>query len=149
MRTAIANLEKIVNYSKDLNINTTTSILGNYSYDMMFDLTNNIIDSNDSNILSLVDSIFKCGTNASTFIDQYLTFILNVTKYCITQDINTTTIPEVMLEKLKYLTGIENNISYFKWLSNALLDVREDLKFDVNSKTTLELKLINLCNPSK
>lgn len=144
MRNAINYLETVSKFSTSINLENTIKVLGLYSQDIMFDITNNIIDGNDINILNIINSLYLNGKDLVLFIDQYIDFILDLTKFCLLQDINLTQIPNYFLDKIKYTTGIENNIEYFKNLLSKLLDFKFDIKYESNIKRLLEIFLIQL-----
>ena len=144
MRKAISNLEKVILYSNNVTLNNCLKVLGNYSYDILFELTNSIIDCNNNNLISILNGLNSEGCNFKVFIDQYIDFILDACKYCITQDINVTKIPLTELESLKFISNIENNIKYYKWLLDKLFDLKELIKFESNAFNTIMIKLLQL-----
>lgn len=147
VRDAISTLEKCSKYSTDLTINNVLNCLGNYSYKTYFDLTNAIIDKNDSTLIKIIDELYNSGNDLSLFIDQYLDFVLDLTKYCYFKDIENTKIPSYLLQELNYTTGVSDNIDtskYFKLLTNKILNIRNELKNDKNIKTTLTISLLTI-----
>ncbi len=144
MRNAISYLEIISNYDNNIIIENTLNILGKYSYDLMFDLTNNILDLNNEKLLNTLNLIFNEGKDFKLFIDQYINFVLDLDKYCILKNINVTNIPKFMIDKLNYTVNIENNIKYFNFLLNKLLDLKDMIKTDTNIKSTITIKLLEL-----
>lgn len=144
LRNAISNLEKCINYNKDLNINNVLECLGNFSYTNLFELTNAIIDGSKENILKITNNIYLNGDDINYFIDLYLTFILDLINYCLFKDLNLIKIPSYMKKDLDYTIKIENNSKYFTWLSNQVLNIKNTIKQDINSKTTVEIMLLNL-----
>ena len=152
MRDAISALDKVYQYSNVIDINLTTSILGNYSYDSMFDLTNLIIDGNRIGIISLVESLHSDGTDLKVFLDEYIDFILDLTKFTILKDSSSLSIPVQYINaessnvrSVKYTTGIENNVAFFNKLLDKLMDAKLILKTDSSIKTTLIVLLLKIC----
>ena len=145
MRDAISMLDKCASYSKNLNIESTLNILGNYSYDVFFSLTNSIIDGQENNVLSIVENYYSEGQDLKLFVEQYLEFIFDLTKYCIFKDLNVINIPSHLIKEIEYDTSIEDNTKYFVWLSNKMLDLKNLLKNDIYIKTTIEITFLNLC----
>lgn len=142
MRDALAYLDKASSYSDDLSINNVLDALGNYSYDTFFDLTNTIIDGNEEEIINIVDNVFNSGKDLKLFIDQYLDCCLDLSKFCLFQDLAVTKFPTSLLEKVKYCTGIENNRKYFNSLVDKVLDIRNLTKTDSNPKTAITVMLL-------
>ena len=112
----------------------------------MFNLTNAIIDWRRSSVIELVDSMYNKGLDLKLFMDNYVPFVLDLTKYCIFKTLDVTSIPQELLEKVKYTTSIENNIKWFNNLVDKLLDIRFKLTGDNSPKTTLEILLLNINN---
>lgn len=145
MRDAIASLEKAANYNTDLSINNVLSCLGNFSYNAFFDLSNALYDRNEGIVLSTIDQIYNSGSDLKLFVEQYLDFVLDLTKYCIFKKMDSLKIPNSMEEQIKYTTGIENSLKWFNNLTNAILNIKNTIRNDVNNKTTIEAMLLNIC----
>lgn len=156
VRDAISYLEKAANYNTDLCINNVLECLGNFSYDSFFDLTNAFVDQNEGKVLTLVEDFYNSGKDLKLFIEQYLEFTLDLTKYCLFQDMSCTKIPasleaiklasgEPSSRCVKYVTGFDGNIAYFNRLVDHILDVKNTIKYDVNNKTTIEAMFIGIC----
>ena len=43
-----------------ISVNNVLEVLGDYSYDTMFELTNAIIDDDKSKIINIIETILKC-----------------------------------------------------------------------------------------
>lgn len=145
MRDALAMLDKCSGYSSDLSINNVLEALGNYSYQSFFDLTNAIIDGNESIVINLINSFYNSGNDLKLFVEQYLNFVLDLAKYCLFKDLSVTMIPLSMEDKVKYSTGIENNRHYFNNLTDKILNIKNTIRYDSNMKTTIEIMLLQLC----
>jgi len=156
VRDAISLLEKCANYSTDLNINNVLECLGNFSYDLFFDLTNAFVDRNQGEVLNILQSFYDSGKDLKLFVDQYLDFILDLNKYFIFKNMISLKIPaslEVVRFSngdpnprcVKYVTGIENNINYFNMLVKHILNMKNIIKYDTNIKSTIEALSIQIC----
>lgn len=145
VRDSLAMLEKCATYSNDLNIKNVLDSLGNFSYQTYFDLTNFIIDGQEDEVLRLIENCYSSGKDLTLFINQYLEFILDLTKYCIFHSMELVKIPISMRENIDYVTGIENNTSYFKNFSTRLLKLSNLLKNDTMPKTTIEIAMLEYC----
>ena len=153
MRDAISYLEKCASYSNDLNINNVIQSIGNFSYDIFIDLTNGLIDGNQQEVLSIIEKCFDSGADLKVFIDQYLDFCLDLSKYCLFKDISLTKIPASLENPknendtrcIKYVTGIENNVKYFNALQDKILNIKNVLRYDSTPKTTISVCLVNIC----
>lgn len=144
MRKAISYLEKVSNLSTNISLENTLKVLGDYSYDIMFNLTNSIIDCDEIKLISIIDNLYFKGEDLKLFLNQYIDFILDVNKYCITKNISITKIPITKQNDLNFLINVENANKYFKWLMNNLFDLKNIINYDDNIKNTITIKLLQL-----
>ena len=119
--------------------------LGDYSYDTYFNLINNIIDGNTTQVLNNLDSIYNSGNDLKLFIEKFLEFCVDVEKYIITKDCSITKIPKAFEEKIKSSINFEKADSYYLYIMNKLLDLKNDLKTDVNPYSTIQVIFMKLC----
>ena len=156
MRDAISLLEKAANYSPDLSINNVLECLGNFSYDSFFDLTNAFVDKDESTVITLLENFYNSGKDLKLFIEQYLEFTLDLTKYCLFKDMSCVKIPlsleavkmpngEPSTRCMKYVTGFDGSLNYFNSLVENILKIKNTIRYDVNSKTTIEAMCIAIC----
>lgn len=144
MRTAISLLDKAAHYSTNLKIENILEALGNFSYEIFFELCNAFIDSNDKKILSIIDSYHRNGNDMKLFINQYIDFILDVLKYCIFKSTDIIKIPSTQHNTLNYTTNVENADKYFKFILDKLLNLKFMLKDDVDPKSTIEVVFLQI-----
>lgn len=143
MRQAISYLDKCKDFSNQITSENVRECLGDYSYDIMFNLTNMLIDGDSNGIIDLIDSLYFRGTDLKIFISNYLEFILQVVKFLVIgKDIKLTTIPDYYSDQINYLVNIENAVGYFKFLMNRVLDIKKSVKIDDDIKTTFEIMLL-------
>jgi DNA polymerase-3 subunit gamma/tau len=144
MRDAISTLEKCAGYSTDLSINNVLEALGNYSYDTFFSLINNIIDGKEGEVLKILEEFYRAGNDLKLFVDMFLSFCLDVSKYVIFNSTDMLKIPSSMEERLKNSTNFENALQYYMYIVNQLLDLKNMLKNDSNIKSTIEVMFIKM-----
>lgn len=144
MRDGISYLEKVAGLSTDISIENCLSALGNYSYKSFFDLTNAIIDGRINDILTIIEGYYNSGNDLKLFIDQYLDFVLDLAKFSIFNDTHIIKIPPSMIEDLRYTTGIKDASSYFSWLTDKVLNIKSNIRYDASIKTTIEIMLLSI-----
>lgn len=144
MRDAIALLEKCADYNTDLSINNTLEALGNYSYDIYFKLVNNIIDGNVKEVLDIINDIYQNGGDLKLFIEQFLTFCLDVCKYSLCGDYHITSLPVSFEEDLKTASNFNEAPRYYSYVVDKLLALKNMLKTDSNIKNTIEVVLMDI-----
>lgn len=143
MRQAISYLDKCKDFSADISPENVRDCLGDYSYDVMFNLTNMLIDGNSNEVIELIDKLYFTGTDLKIFVSNYLEFILQVVKFLIVgKDITLTTIPSYYNDQLMYLTNIEGAVDYFRSMMYRVLDIKKSIKVDDDIKTTFEIMLL-------
>lgn len=140
-RDAIAYLEKASSYSKSLDISTTIEALGSISYTTTFGIINAIIDGDSKTLFETLANIYFQGQNLVLLIDQLVDLTLNIEKYCLFKDISCTNIPHSLLSDLEYTSNIDKNVDYFAKLSEELLKLKSNIKYDTNIYSTIEITL--------
>jgi len=150
MRNGISLLEKCLSFrdvnQTDLTLDCVVTALGDYSYDTYFDLINSIVDGDKEQVLKIINYIYNQGADLKLFVDQFLTFVLDLYKYCLMKDCSVTHLPKTMEENLKYATGVENNLKIFNICVDQMMELKDYIKTDVNLKSTVEAMFIKLVN---
>lgn len=154
VRDAISMLEKCASFSVDLSMNNVIKVLGNVSYDAMFDVTNAIIDGDRRSVIATMERLHMDGIETKTFVDQYIGFLLDLNKYCLFGDISYTKLPTTVLNPkhendsrcVKYATGIENPCKVFSSLVTKVNDIKYKMKNDSNQHMTATIEIASLCD---
>ena len=144
MRSAIAYLEKCASYSEDLSINNVLAALGNYSYDMFFDLVNNLIDGKEAEVLNVISALYDEGSDLKLFVDQFLNFCMDVAKYALFKTTDVTRIPSSMEIYLQNSTNFENASKYYTYVMDKLLQLKIMLKNDNSPRSTIEIVFLQI-----
>ena len=145
VRDAIATLEKCAGYSIDLRIENILECLGAFSYNSMFDLTGAIFNCDEGFILSIVDQYYNAGTDLNIFIEQYLDFVIDLTKYCLFKDMTIIKIPNNLVDRCSKFALIPDSLKFVNMLVDKVLEIKNMIKRDANCKTTIEAMFIKLC----
>jgi len=144
MRDAIAALEKCASYSPQLDINNAIMSLGNYSYSTMFDIANSLIDCDLGKVFSVIDAMYAAGDDLKLFVDQYLSFCIDLSKYSIFKTSEVTSIPESMKSDLDKATNIEGATQYYLRIIDKLLELKNMIKADTATKSCIEVVLLQI-----
>lgn len=151
MRDAITYLDQCADLSTNLSLDNTKALLGDVSYETMLRLTNFLIDGKEGEVLLTIDSISKCGHDLKQFINNYLDFAIDLTKFIVFKKIELTAIPKYLMEvqdtaiNVQYTTSIENNLAWFNKLVDRLLEIKTAIKYDSSYKSTIEAYLLKTC----
>lgn len=144
MRTAISYLDKCSSYSTDLSISNVLASLGNYSYDTFFGLVNSMIDGDESSVLRLISTFYDEGNDLKLFVDQFLNFCIDVTKYTLFHSTAMTRIPSSMEDRLLASTNFEDSSKYYTYLIDRLLGLKNMLKNDSSPRSTIEIMFLQI-----
>ena len=145
MRDGISLLEKCANYSTDLSIENVLNCLGDFSYDSFFNLTGDLLNGDQGNVLQTIESYFNSGKDLKLFIEHYLDFSLDLVKYCLFKDINAVKIPVNLKQRCDGYSSIPNVIEWTNKLVDKVLEIKNTIKYDTNSKLTVEAMMIRIC----
>lgn len=148
MRDAITYLDQCSSYSKDLSFENAKKVLPQLSYESMFRLTWSLAEHDCGEVLSIIDSMAAIGTDLKVFIDNYMALVLDLAKYAIFSDLSCTTIPSFLATDDNPVVQHTLDLVDKAWLMNLvdlLLSIKQDIKYDQNSKLTIEAYLLKLC----
>lgn len=144
MRAAISYLDKCSGYSKDLCISNVLASLGNYSYQVFFQLINAMIDGNEKTVLSIISSFYDEGNDLKLFVDQFLQFCIDLTKFAIFGTAEVTQIPSSMEPDMKAASNFDNAGKYYTYVIDKLLSLKNMLKNDNSPRSTIEILLLQI-----
>ena len=147
VRDSIAYLEKAANYSTDLSIDNVLNCLGNFSYDSFFNLTGALLNGPEceGDVLSIIESYYNSGRDLKLFIEQYLDFCLDLTKYTLFRSMTTVKIPVSLEGRCSAFASIPNILEWINKLVDNVLNIKNTIRYDINSKTTIEAMMIKIC----
>lgn len=152
MRDAIVALEKVSDYSKELSIENTLTVLGVFSIEDFCSMTNSFVDGREENVIKLLDDLDLSGKNLKLFVNDYLNFVLDLIKYALFKDINLTQIPQ-SFEKprferdtscIEYVVSFDKNIKVFNIIVDNLLTLKNLIRFDDNYVTTIKAYFVHI-----
>lgn len=144
MRDGISLLEQCAAYDINLNIENVLKVLGSYSYTVYFKLINSLIDGNLDSIVNIINTIYNDGIDLKLFVDQFLSFILDISKYIICNNLTVTKFPSNQLEEIKKATNFENPLQYYQYIMNKLMILKNDIKNDTDIKSTVDVYFIQM-----
>ena len=148
MRDAIMKLEQCADFSTDLKLENVRQVLNTASFEAMFRLIWALQDKNQADMLKIIDRLSSTGVDLKSFIDLFLEFTLDLAKFKLFNNIAITNIPEYYAAK-----GVENvqatvsysELNWFNELSNLLLQIKLEIRYDSTYKSTIEAFLLKFC----
>lgn len=144
MRDSLTLLDKALVYSNELTTEHIVDALNLSSYDDYFALLAACAKRDNSSIVKTIDSVYNSGVNFVKWFEGFHSFVMNVVKYILLQDIEATVIPPHYGDKMAaYGTA---HLSVCLKLSTRLLTMIHDLK---TTQYLQEVAMTHLCLPVK
>lgn len=141
MRNAISYLEQCADYSTNLDIDIAKQVIGGFSYESLFKLTWALFDANIADIFNITEEMFNKGQDLKAFIDWYLSFVIDLSKYVLFKNINVTNIPEYLATEAnpvtQYTVNRDDILSKLNYIADKLLELKAVIKYDLNYKNTI------------
>ena len=148
MRDAITALEQCLDYSSDLSLTNVKAVLGDFSYEVMFNLLWAILKKDTEGIISIIENFNLHNYDLRTFITLFLNFILDIIKYSLFKDIALTNIPDYLATEdnavVQYTIGLVKDNNILLKLTNQLLELKTIIKNDTSYINTIEVYLLNM-----
>lgn len=151
MREAITKLDQCADLSTDLSLSNAKEILGEAPFERMLKLTNCLIGGNEQFTLAAIETLASEGRDLKQFINDYLGFILEMTKYILFKNITITNIPAYLensadsMISVNYTTSFEGALGWFNYVSDKLLEVKSVIKYDTAVKSVIEAYMLQVC----
>lgn len=151
MRDAVTMLDQCADLSSDLSLENTKMVLGEAPFERMLKLTNCLIAGNEQFTLAAIETLAREGRDLKQYIDDYLSFILELTKYILFKNISITNIPAYLensadtMTSVAYTTSFDGALGWFNALTDKLLDIKSTIKYDTAVKSVIEAYLLQVC----
>lgn len=143
MRDAITLLDKCLSYDLNLSVKTVVEALGTIDYNIMFELTDGIIDAKADEVVKIIEESHRSGVDLKQFMKLYMNFLLDAYKYFLIGDFEYLQIPSTYEEALNGYTDEE--YQDIKALLDEVVMLNADIKWEPNPKPLIEATLILLC----
>ena len=144
MRTAISYLETVASYGTDLSLDNALSALGNYSYKNLFSLLYFMMIKDNKKVLNVTSEFYNDGRDFKLFVDLFLGFCLDVTKYVIFRDFSTTKLPNSTQKSLDFICNVEGALAKLNHYLDKLLELKTMIKNDTEVKSTVEIMILQM-----
>lgn len=151
MREAITKLDQCSDLSNDLSLENSKLVLGEAPFERMLKLTNCLIGGNEQFTLAAIETLAREGKDLKQFINEYLSFTLELTRYILFKTIEVTNIPaylensEDSMINVKYTTSFEGAAAWFNYLTDKLLEIKNTIKYDTSVKAVVEAYMLQVC----
>ena len=142
MRTAITFFEKVIGFSKAVNIESVVSALGTVNYTTMFDLLDAVCKMNKVSVIQIIEALNSNGVDLKQFIRDYSDFILDMCKYNLFDDFSYIQIPSTFSDRMNYS---KDEYMFFTQLLDEMMKLTANIKWDSSPKALIESTFILLC----
>lgn len=144
MRDSITLLEKAIAGDKHITSKSLMSSLGLPNYDNFFELLQAYAGKDNAKVASIIHNVYNSGVNFIRWMLDFHSFVMNVVKYILMQDINKTMIPSHYESRIAKYS--KQHLIICLQLGNKLVKLNQELKF---SQYQQELALTYLCTVVK
>jgi DNA polymerase III subunit gamma/tau len=151
MRDSIAMLDQIsiLDSSKTITSDDINKLLGRISFDMLYNLSQNIIQSNPQEAIELLEKIYNSGNEPSQILINLMGYLKNllIVKNCQSNEllVDLTQLNNSQLQTLK--TQSENIETHqITFLIEKTVYYIKELKTNINQHLWLEVAVIDLAN---
>jgi DNA polymerase-3 subunit gamma/tau len=141
MRDALTLLDKCLAYSKDLTLENVLKALGTVDYNTMCDATSYMVQSNVENMINLVEDIYLQGKDLKQFVDQWIKFVIDITKGVMGCDWKLLSLPKTEdIERfIEFLQPFDDELV---GLLNKLVNLKSEIKYSSTVKYDIEAMII-------
>lgn len=143
MRDAITLLDKCLSFSPDIIVQHVIEALGTVDYDVMFDLTDAIIDMRAGDAITIIEEAHRSGIDLKQFIKQYSYFVLDAYKYYLLEGFEYLQIPSTYVDRLD--AWDDETYEFVKELLAEIIKLNADIKWEPSPKPLIEATIILLC----
>lgn len=141
MRDAISRLEKVMDYSLDISVDTVSEALGAPDYEVYLSLLSSIAETEPKKALEVVNEIYMSGKDLKIAMRNFTDFVLDVCKFHLVGLLDMTQIPmhmqnsiDELCETLTYETAL--------WVVEELNSLNSVIKWEPNPKPIVDLQVL-------
>lgn len=143
MRDAITLLDKCISYNAEISVESVVEALGTINYDVMFELTESIIDMNPGEAVKVIEEAHRSGVDLKQFMKQYSYFVLDAYKYYLLGGFEYLQIPSTYEDRLN--AWDDETYIFVKELLAEVIKLNADIKWEPSPKPLIEATIILLC----
>lgn len=145
VRLAIQYLEKCAAYDGMITTESAVKALNVTNYNDYIGITNLLLDPSDrASLVTRLDEIYASGVDFKQFLKQYVSFILDVNKAIILDDLDETFkyIDLPRTKEIEKWLSAQDNLDFYNQLLRHLVKLDADVKYSQNPKVDIEAGLL-------
>lgn len=143
MRDAITLLDKCLSLTHDLTVEEVVTVLGLPFYDTYFDLLDCLVGSTEKDhkeSVRIIDTVYQSGNDLKLFMNQFLSFVLDVAKYKLVVSFDSGKIPNTKANKERL--DKYNDNSDWTGILEFLLNLVNTIKYESNPVTIISTLML-------
>ena len=144
MRDAITLLDKCSSLCDELTLDNVLNIIGTENYGTFFDFLEELVVKK-SECIHIIDDAYRQGKDVKQLMKEFAKFLLDVQRYIIYKNFKYVTIPETDDNKAKLDYLCTNKVSIME-IIELVVDINNQVKWDSDPKTLIDLNLLIFCN---
>ena len=141
MRDSISTMEKCLGFDKKLTVDTVTKSLGIIGYDSMFSLLNFIHSKDSNSVLKYIDNLYENGLDLKVFIVNFIQYLIDLSKYLITNDYSCSSLPISYKEQIDSLNITKEDLAS---LIEGLVKLNGLIKYESNPLVFVQAFLLRV-----
>lgn len=145
MRDAITLLEKAADYSNTLTIEHTISALGAYAYEEFITLANAIVDGDLKCCLQKITDLYESGNDLKLFVEQFLSFNIDIVKYCLFGNCDILNIPATYEQQIKTCVNFDAADKFYMYVVDRLFELKNCIKTDTDLYSSICATIMKVC----
>lgn len=145
VRLAIQYLEKCLAYDSNVTTENVVKALNVTNYEDYIGITNLLLDPSDrASLVIRLDEIYASGVDFKQFLKQYVSFILDVNKTLILDDLDEAFeyIDLPRTKEIEHWLSAQDNLDFYNQLLRHLVKLDADVKYSQNPKVDIEASLL-------
>lgn len=144
MREALTLLNKVADFTSNIDVNAVLNILGASSFTNFFSLMNNMLDGEEKEVIKDLYLIDEFNLSPKSFVDRCFSLCIDILKYCMFKDLRITKIPQAYLPNVEGITNFENPEKYYHYILDSLLELKNTIKYESNVKDIITFKFLQM-----
>lgn len=139
MRDAITLLDKCLAYDDKLTVENVVAALGTVNYDVMYDLTCDLVQGDGKDIVRIIEEVHYSGKDLKQFCKQFMEYLLDVNKYQLLRSMELLSVPSTQQRQFDELVELKGN--YSKLLA-TVIKLNAEIKWETAPKAMIEATLL-------
>lgn len=141
MRDGITRLEKVLDYSNSVTIESVTNALGVPDYETFIHLARAVVENSPKDALQIIEEFHVKGKDLKLTMRNFADFVLDICKYFLVNDMKMTQMPSHIEENVIDLIKVAD-YNTLLWMMEELNRMNSVIKWEPNAKPIIESQLL-------